>query len=188
MQSSAILSLRMLELLHQAWNDPVWSKVIAGLIVPALLAILALGRRQRFREAIGVFLGHRRAPKPVITVINITAPPINPSPPTPLRYPLKCYVEMRNDSVSMIDVQVSNYHENAVPIKKLVLHVLQVRFNRWFPEPDGAERIAVLPKQLFQAWIGIDEATFTNSQIMKLRGKIGTLVLSVNGQQASIIL
>lgn len=99
---------------------------------------------------------------------------------------MKCYAEMRNDSRSTIDVQVSHYRANAVPIKKMVLSVLQTRFNRYFPEPDGAERIAVLPRQLFRAWIGIDEAKFTDSQIMNLRGKIGTLVLSVNGEHVNI--
>ena len=68
----------------------------------------------------------------------------------------------------------------------MVLSVLQIKFNRYFPEPDSAERIAVLPRQLFRAWIGIDETKFTDTQIMNLRGKIGTFVLSVNGEHVNL--
>jgi hypothetical protein len=43
-------------------------------------------------------------------------------------------------------------------------------------------RIAVLPGQLVQGWIGPDETLFTASQVRKLIGSLGTLVLSVNGE------
>lgn len=183
----------MPEWLKSIWNDSVWSKVIGGLIVSLILAILAAFRKKRFTLAMRVLFG-RAVPKaelppskPKITVMNVDCPPIDPNPPQPLMYPLKCYVEMRNDSADTIDVRMINYKHNTVQAKQIVLGVLQVKFNRWFPVPDASDRIAAYPGQLFRVWIPMDEkGSFTNSAVNSLRGKIGTLILSVNGEEISV--
>lgn len=71
----------MEEWLQGIWKDPVWSKVIAGLILPIVLAIIAI-LRGRFRAAVSLLFQ-----RPAITLIDVSAPPINPSPPAPLTYP-----------------------------------------------------------------------------------------------------
>jgi hypothetical protein len=179
--------------IHDIWNDPVWSKVIGGLIVALVLAILAAMRGDRFKRAMRILFGHEEIPKaepsskPKITLINVECPPIDLNPSQPITYPLKVYVEMRNDSAYAIDVRVLDYKRNAVQAKHVVLGALQVKFNRWFPGPDSAERIAAHPGQLFRAWIPVDETgSFSNSVVKSLRGKIGTLVLSVNEQEVSV--
>lgn len=177
----------------QIWNDPVWSKVIGGLIVSLLLAILA-AMRGRLALATRVLFGVAEVPKaelpiakPKVTLINVDCPPIDQNPAQKLTYPLKCYVEMRNDADYAIDVTMVDYKTNTVPARQIVLGVLQVKFNRWFPVPDSWDRIAAHPGQQFRAWIAIDEkGSFTNSAINSLRGKIGTLVLSVNGEEISV--
>jgi hypothetical protein len=72
------------------------------------------------------------APKPSITLMNVDCPPIDPNPPQPLKYPLKCYIEMRNDSKGPVEVRLINYKPNAVPARGIVLDVLQIKFNKWF--------------------------------------------------------
>jgi len=68
-----------------------------------------------------------------------------------------------------------------------VFNVLQLDFHgRWFPQPDGVDRIAVLPQQLFRAWVGIDETKFKQDQVNQLRGRIGTLALMVDGKPVDI--
>jgi hypothetical protein len=179
--------------LKDFWNDPVWSKVIGGLIVPLLIAGFA-AIRGRLSLAVRVLFGLAEVPnaelpvaKPKVSLINVDCPPIDPNPPQPLTYPLKCYIEMRNDAQYAVDVKMIDYRRNAIQAKQVVFGVLQVKFNRWFPVPDAAERIAVYPGQPFRAWIPIDEkGSFTNSAVLSLRGKIGTIVLTVNGEEVLV--
>lgn len=49
--------------IHDIWNDPVWSKVIGGLIVSLVLTILAAMRRDRFKRAMRILFGHDETPK-----------------------------------------------------------------------------------------------------------------------------
>jgi hypothetical protein len=179
---------------RDVWNDPVWSKVIGGLIVPIILAIFAALRTARFRLAIRVLFGSTEVPKaelpaakPKVTLINVNSPAIDPNPATPLIFPLKCYIEMRNDSDFAIDVRMTDYRRNTIDAKRLALEVLQIKFDKWFPVPTATDRVGVYPGQQFRVFIPIDEhGSFTNSAINNLRGKIGTLVLSVNGEEMLI--
>lgn len=104
-----------------------------------------------------------------------------------LTYPLKYRVRMRNDSAGCIDVQVSRFEAKKVTVKRQVTSVLQVKLDEdLWPDKKGVDRIAVLPGQQFQAWIGIDETKFDPSKVELLRGDIGQLILLVNGQTIEI--
>jgi hypothetical protein len=98
-----------------------------------------------------------------------------------LAYPLKCYVDLQNQSMDCIDVSLTDYIERTVPLKQFVTDVLQVNLAGWYPRPDGVGRLAVLPGQLFRAWVGFDEEKYTKEEVQKRLGEIGTLVFSVNG-------
>jgi hypothetical protein len=119
-----------------------------------------------------------------IKVVEVTIPSQDPT--LKLTYPLKCYVELRNDSTECADVRVSEYKQQTVTLKKFTPDVLQVKLREWYPQRDGIDRVAVLPGQLFRAWVGVDEAKFNENQIRGLRGKIGTLVFSVNGKPVNV--
>jgi hypothetical protein len=97
-------------------------------------------------------------------------------------YPLKCYVEMRNDSTECVDIRISNFTPSTVTLKKFKIDVLQVKLREWCPTGDGVDHVAVFSGQLFRAWLAPDETKFTKGQIEGLRGKIGRLVLLINGQ------
>ena len=94
---------------------------------------------------------------------------------------------MQNTSTECADVRVSEYRPRTVTLKQFVLDVLQVQLREWCPR-DGVDRVAVLPQQLFRAWIGIDERKFNEERVRALRGQIGTLVLSIDGQAISVAL
>jgi hypothetical protein len=205
----------MLKTLKWIWHDPVWSKVIAVAIVtlfgatgvhfdwwrrllipytiPAwLLALLIaltflslalfLWKRHQFGEATKDRTESELESN--ITKIDITIPPVDKS--RSLTYPLKCSVQLRNDSATCADVRISAYRPGTVTLKAFVIDVLQIKLRDWTPSDHGVDRLAVLPGQLFRAWIGVDDSKFTADQLNLLRGKIGTLVLLVNGKQVNI--
>lgn len=104
-------------------------------------------------------------------------------------YPLKCFVQMRNESQQSVDVQLSEYAPGTVTLKKCLPSVLQVKLqDEWCPTTKGTDRLAVMPDQYFQAWIGIDDTTFTETAVRAARGQIGTLVLTVSGQDVRLAL
>ena len=103
-----------------------------------------------------------------------------------LTYPLKCYVQLRNNSATCADISLFEYTPNTVTLKAFVLDVLQLKMRDWTPSDQGLDRLAVLPHQLFRAWIGVDENKFNADQLERLRGKIGTLVFLVNGERVNI--
>jgi len=103
-----------------------------------------------------------------------------------LTYPLKGYVELQNSSMSSIDVRLSEYLPEQVTLKQFVSDVLQVNIAGWCPQPDGVGHLSVLPGQRFRGWVGFDETKFTQEQVKALRGKIGTLVFSINGDALHI--
>jgi hypothetical protein len=108
-----------------------------------------------------------------------------------LLYPLKLRVQMRNDSPCAIDVQLKEYRPNKIAAspKGFPLDVLQLRFgNTWLPATDGANRIAVLPTQQFQAWIGLNERLSNKPEVESHRSQIGTLVLLVNNRNVEMTL
>jgi hypothetical protein len=104
--------------------------------------------------------------------------------PPPASYPLKYRIKMRNDSSYAVDVQVSRYLQEVVPLKRFVTDVLQIKLGKAMqPERESVERVAVLPGQQFQAWIGVDETKFDVRTLDALKGRVGTLVLAVNGRE-----
>jgi hypothetical protein len=170
----------------ETWNDPVWSKVIAAVILAVFGSVGIIfnwwkaGLRRLLR-----FIGVRIQSLPNIRRVNVEIPPLdlerNPT------YPIKCYVTLQNASTECAEVRVSEYRERTVTLKRFVFDVLQLDFRgRWFPQPDGVDRIAVLPQQLFRAWVGIDETKFNRDQVNQLRGQIGTLALMVDGKSVDI--
>jgi hypothetical protein len=189
------------------WSDPVFSKVIAQGIIYLIIVLVGLGWVGTLRDwwtsgfwwsvgfallgGIGgiaggfVFFSHQQyRPEPNIRVVDVIIPEQNPA--LRLNFPLKCYVTMQNNSTECADVRVSEFRERTVTLKQFLLDVLQVRLHEWYPAIDGVDRVAVLPQQLFRAWIGIDESKFTEDRVRALRGQIGTLVLSVDGKLITI--
>jgi hypothetical protein len=153
---------------------------IASLLL-AILAIITvifvLGRTRRLQL------------EPRFTTVNINIPPPDYNRTPPLRYPLKCYVTMRNDSTICADVRLSTYKPIKVTVKNLPLDVLQLRFGgEWCPRPNGVDRLAVLPGQLFRAWIGIDETKFDGEQAQEHleQGEVGTMVFTINNSTVPV--
>lgn len=125
------------------------------------------------------------ASEPSITIVDITIP-APPSEGKGIEYPLKCYVQLRNDSPECADIRISEFKPKAVTLKKFPVDVLQVKLREWSPKDEGVDHVAILPGQLFRAWIGADESKFTHDQLRELRGRIGTIVFFVNGQPLNI--
>jgi hypothetical protein len=132
------------------WDDPVWSKVIAAGIVAILGSVVAwIGTIFNWwktgLQRLLTMMGARNRPAPNIRFIGAEIPPQNPS--LPLGFPLKCYVTLQNASTECAEVRVSEYRPLTVTLKQFVFDVLQLNFHgRWFPAPDGVDRIAVLPQ------------------------------------------
>jgi hypothetical protein len=188
------------------WSDPVFSKVIAQGIIYFIAFLVGLGWvgalwnwwSSGFWWSIactvlggigglaGGFVLFRREQghTPNIRVVDIDIPDQNPS--LNLTYPLKCYVNMQNNSTECADVRIAEFRPLNVTLKRFVLDVLQVRLRNWCPERDGVDRVAVFPQQQFRAWIAVDERKFNEERVRALRGQIGTLVLSVDGKAVSI--
>ncbi len=181
------------------WNDQVWSKVIAGLIVAGILGLLALitaRLRVAYPVPVWALLSvatvlifsaiwlYPRRPNPIVHVTNVVATPPDGSI---LGFPLKLYVTFRNDSKEMIDVRVFDYKPAFVQQKEFAEGVLtiELRQENWYPHDFGATRIAVLPGQKFKAWIGVDESKHEASGINSFPGVLGTLTLFINGQHKS---
>jgi hypothetical protein len=103
-------------------------------------------------------------------------------------YPLKIRRQLRNDAMDVANVGISRYEGIAVDAKQpWPTAILQLEFERdWHPIPHGSDRIAVLPGQKFRFWIGADEERFNKTQLEKLRGRIGTMVLLVNGEPVNV--
>lgn len=163
------------------WNDPVWSKVIAGLIV-ALILWLTPFTRTRLTAAFWALIRSKNSVlEPVVNVIHVIATPPDGSSRT---FPLKLYATFRNDSEVMIDVRVLSYKPGFVRQREFAEGVLTVelRQEHFYPHDIAANRIAVLPKQRFKAWIGVDESTQEASKINSYSGVLGTLTLSINGK------
>jgi hypothetical protein len=163
--------------LKALWNDSVWSKVIAWAITILIGGMGAAIRFHWWNRISAVW-----AIKLTMTNGNIICEPWRKG------YPLRHYVEMRNDSSKCIEVSVFKYIPNTITVKSFPPEVMQVRFHtEWFP-PEYAERVAVLPGQLCRAWIGIDDRKFNEGQVTAVVGSIGTLVVSANKKHVSFVL
>jgi hypothetical protein len=168
-------------ILAKIWSDPVWSKVVAGLIV-ALIVWLIPFTRSRVAAAFWALL-HPQKPdvEPVVKVTHVIATP--PDGSTRI-FPLKLYVTFRNDSEVMADVRVLSYKSEVFKQRELAEGVLTVELlqDNFYPRDFAVNRIAVLPKQRFKAWIGLDEVINEASKINSFTGVLGTLTLSINGK------
>jgi hypothetical protein len=145
--------------------------VLVLLVVVSLVTMLALSRQKPATASVAPQVEH------IETLIRYN---------TGRDYPLKCYAQMRKDSAGSIDVRVIRFTPKSATLKKFVTGILQVRFADWCPQAQGVDRLAVLPGQYFQAWIGLDESKFTEEAARGLRGRIGTLVLTANGHHVDI--
>jgi hypothetical protein len=160
--------------MQSIWHDPVWSKVIASAIFAIIVAIAAQLKFDWLKR-----ISNMWSIKLTITTAYVSSQP-------GAGYPLKYYVEMRNDSSKCVAVRILRYDSKAISLKSFPPEIMQVRFHtKWYPTDQGAETVAVLPGQLCRAWIGVDENIFTEAQVNAAKGNIGTLVLSVNRKQFS---
>jgi hypothetical protein len=175
-----------MQVLKYAWGDPVWSKVIATLIAALIIGIVSTVWRKSllawwksFRDA---FRAAGRAQNGIIPDLKLIQVYSTPPDRAGLTYPIKCYVELRNDSDSCLGVRFSEYKSVAIPAKTILLNVLQIKFgSAWVPFPE-AERVAILPGQLLRIWIPVDEEKYTSDGVNDLRGNIGEIVLLVDGR------
>ena len=152
---------------HDVWNDPVWSKVIGGVITAVILAISRLLKwPKRF------------------WVPRLRKTHVHASEQAGAMYPLKYYIEVVNDSRKCVEVRVSEFIGNAVSLQKFVQNTLQVMFDgKWFPTDLATETVALLPNQRCRAWIGVDSTKFTRADLERLEGRIGILTLTANGKK-----
>jgi hypothetical protein len=102
-------------------------------------------------------------------------------------YPLKLRMHLRSDSTFTTDIQLQEYRPELVTLRAFPIEVFQIRLrDSWYPREHGVGHIALLPGQQFEAWIALDESKFNRAQVEGYRGRIGTLVLLVNGQNVEI--
>ena len=165
--------------LNGLWSDAVGSKVIAGLITALIIFLVGsiwAAVKFKWRERLSRLWSIR------LSMINAG---VSPQPWAP-GYPLKYYIEMRNDSSKCLAVGILRYIPNTITVKSFPPEVMQVRFNtKWYPLDTAVDKVAILPGQMCRAWIGIDEAKFNEGQVNAAVGRIGTLVVSANKKHFS---
>lgn len=158
--------------LHDVWNDPVGSKVIAGLMVLVVSGLLS-----------GLAKWPKRLWMPPPALRRTHAYSSDQRADPGVSYPLKYYLEAINDSRKCVAVRVSEYQPNAVTLQKFVPDTLQIMLDGWWPRPKTTDSVALLPNQRCRVWIGVDATKFSKADLDKLEGKIGTLVLTANGKK-----
>jgi hypothetical protein len=151
------------------WQDPVWSKVIAGAIGSIFGGVVtALKQRLSRLSSIKLTVTHRAV-----------------SGQQGRGHPLKYYVEMLNESSKCIEVGIVKYNPKTITVKSFPPEAMQIRFqSEWFPQA-SQPKVAVLPGQSCRAWIAIDDQKFTEDQVKAATGHIGTLIVSANKKQFS---
>jgi hypothetical protein len=194
----------MKERILMIWRDPVWSKVIAAAIIASgaiiwgtrqnwgaeflkllvpLWFVIAIAALSFLASVVSLSKVWRKTkqfePRVELIDVNIEQAPVGST----LSYPLKCYVQFRNESEGAIDVSLAGYKPNKVTLKRLPLRVLQVAFKGWVPESEPSERIAAFAGQAFRLWLGVDETKFNAVRVDDLRGQIGTVTLKVNSKK-----
>ena len=103
-------------------------------------------------------------------------------------FPLTLRMQCRNDSGKALGVELKEYRKNRVALaaKGFPPQALQLRFGgAWLP-PGYTNKIAVLPEQQFQAFIGLDETSLGKADVEGHRGKIGTLIFIADGHEVPI--
>ncbi len=101
---------------NDVWKDPVWSKVIAGIIAAiggGIVTQLRYNWLDRLLDRWKVKL-----------VMTHSYPEVHPG----AGYPLKYYVEMRNESSKCVAVRILRYDSKAISLKSFPPEVMQVRF------------------------------------------------------------
>jgi hypothetical protein len=186
-------------MIKRIWNDAVGSKVIAWAIQLCLAAVFApplywtwktFGGWQAILLTVGVVavfillwdVRNRNTPRiEQVGDVDVTFD-------EGAVFRLKCWVRLRNDAAKCADVQIINYMQKMVNLR-FVTNVLQLNVgNDWYPPTGkpGADRLPVLPGQLFQAWVGVDERRHSKNEVQALRGQIGTLIFRVNGKRLNV--
>jgi len=81
-------------------------------------------------------------------------------------------------------VSLGLYTPGAVTLEEFVTSVFQLKIGTaWLPAEDGADRVPVLPGQMFRIWPGVEKAHSTDAaQVRRLLGGAGKLILAVNGR------
>jgi hypothetical protein len=194
----------MAEAIRQIWKDAVGSKLIAWIIQGFIVAVLLptlylawenLGGLPAILLTVGIIVVIVLASILVWKVLNRSKPKIERVGDVDVNfdktafYPLKCWVQLRNAAAECADVRIINYAPQKVYLKKFHTNVLQLKLdNEWYPPKGGrgVEHIPVLPGQLFQAWVGVNEEDFNMDQVRALRGQIGTLIFQVNGKRLDL--
>jgi hypothetical protein len=157
-------------LFARIWQDSVWSKVIGGVITALLFWVWAEARKLWKRDV---------AQKLTPYVADVV-------PNAGTSFPLKIYVEMRNNTKRCMDVRLVEYKPKNISLERFSPRTLQLFFLNWQPKDESVERIAVYPGQRFRAWFGADPKKHTEQQVRENIGKLGTLIVSVNGKDIPI--
>lgn len=196
----------------KVWTDPVWSKVIAGIILGILGVVAGIisknwdAARKYLSYPIGAWLvvvfcaiafvvgilvlrrviSGKDEGGPYRFTSQLKCMSVSVSDPNPelnLIFPLKVFWTFRNDSIGCIDVSFDDYKPLNVTCQSLPMAVLQIQMNqKWLPSDFGVSEIAVRPRQLFKGWIPVDPSLYSATQVRGHIGKLGTIVLKVNGQ------
>ncbi len=161
--------------LHDFWIDPVWSKVIGGLIV-----ILITGSYTVLARHFDWPLGPWR---PALRMMHAYCSDQAAAGAT---YPLKYYLEIINDSNKCVAVRVSEYKPDSVTLQQFIPNTLQIELGgKWLPATHSIDAVALLPNQRCCAWIGVDTTKFTKANVETLKGRIGTLTMTANRKRIS---
>jgi hypothetical protein len=119
--------------------------------------------------------------KAIITRLEVLA--TAPREGEVVMYPVKLYVTCRNDSQFPVEVCLSSYEPALVSHRQFNPGVLTILMGqKWLPLDHGVDRLAVLPGQLFKAWVGVDEKKCDAAKVNESKGRIGTIVFQVNGE------
>ena len=157
----------------------------AGVFVLSLLVFL-LSTMHNYKSNMLEPANSRNVALPVVSGVRIRLISEDVEYQPTATFPLKVRCTMRNDSGALADVQLSEYKASAVTLKKFVTDVLQIKLRKWYPPDEGVERVAVLVGQVFKLWVGVDEGKFNEHSVNQLKGQMGTLVLTVNGEEVDV--
>lgn len=163
----------MQQWLKTLWQDSVWSKVIAGIILASLGAIW--GSRTRWFGLQGSSILRKTHAYPSDQSVKGAS------------YPLKYYVELINDSKKCVEVRVGSFSPDMITLQKLVFGSLQIMLGgQWLPTPDSIDCVALLPNQRCRIWIAADSNKFSTADLEHSVGRIGTLTLRANSKHVDI--
>jgi len=196
----------MSKLIRIVWNDPVWSKVIAVAIVAVtgalwarysesgskvltypvpLWTVVASALAAFLATALVMILWRGSSPYAFAPELKLTSSWVSVADPAArVSFPLKCHFQLRNDSKGAVQVSMLDYEPDKVQARSVPMAVFQIQFGQeWVPSKNPVSKVAVLPGDLVQGWVGLDDRRYNQVQAEALRGHLGTLVLNVNGER-----